>query len=247
MDALPSGAAGCSANTAAAQGFHADYGPDSISKREGLLSNLTFGGTSVTINNVLLENATGYTVPTRTDISWTIAHNGSVTMRGVLFRVEMPATGYFTVNSTDPRLQIARYCDLERGNVIGMTHRDRSDKQNVSGVVRFETPGTASVDVTVVYRNGRVAPGNQSFYAYNNFKLTVTGPAGPVPPPVAAPVAPPTAAVCDINGCTSIFGYTGQIMSFRYGTLCTSKCVLPSLVWLRRIGLWRCGTCNKGP
>jgi hypothetical protein len=249
VSSLPSGAAGCAKGSPAVQGFHLDYGPGSTSLREGLSGSLLQLGTVVLLNNATIDPAAPPTFSTGTNITWSIVNTGNISLRGILFRVEAPSP-FFTVFGDGPNLQDARACDSQSGNVIGVTHRDRSDKNFVSGVMRFDAPTTVTLDVNTVYRNGRVAPGNTSYYAYNAYKFTVTGPKAPTTPIiVAAPTkAPAPPARCDTNGCTSLlFGYKGQIMKFQVGGLCLARCTRSSLVGLRQISGWKCGTCGFQP
>jgi hypothetical protein len=246
VGSLPSGAAGCAKGSPAVQGYHLDYGPGSVSLREGLSGSLLQLGTVFLLNNVTVDPAAPPSFSTGTNITWSIINTGNISLRGILVRVESPSP-FFTVFGDGPKLQDARACDSQSGNVIGITHRDRSDKNYVSGVMRFDAPTTVTLDVNTVYRNGRVAPGNTSYYAYNAYKITVTGPKVPTPAIAAPTKAPVPPARCDTNGCTSLFGYKGQIMKYQLGGLCLARCIRSSLVGVRKISGWKCGTCGFEP
>jgi hypothetical protein len=253
VHALPSGAAGCAKSVRAVEGFHLNYGPEKDSRREGAEGPLDMFNTMVLLNGVPVNvsAAATLTFATGTEVNWTIDNTaGNISMRGILFRVDFTSAD-FVVSSNDlGKTQISRFCQRERGNVTGITHVDRSDKSAVSGLMRFDAPGTVTIDVTIVYRNGRVAPGNSSYFAYNGFAVTVTGPPSPTTPraPAApAPTTPTAVPSCDVNGCTSLYGYKGHIMKRQRKGLCLAKCMRPWTVPLRKLVGWRCGTCGYEP
>jgi hypothetical protein len=151
------------------------------------------------VNDVVIPPDTPTTFEPNVDLTWTVRTNNPIQYRGILVRVEAPETTPFTVTGNGDQLkEDLSYCPGEPGNVIGITHTGAGLKPSSSGVLRFDTAGTATVDITVVYRNGSsgTPPDNQSVTGYNRFSLNIEAAQVPVAPPVVpptdAPVAPPT-------------------------------------------------------
>ena len=247
VEALPSGAAGCDCCGPAAQGFHTDFGPGSDSGRAGQRGKLSVFQTILVIDNVTMVPNTKTTFPGGVDLNWTvIALNETLPFRGILLRVQ-PTSAFapFTLTGAD-NLWEAQACLSQTGNVAGITHRDRSQKPNATGTMRFDANGPVLVDLTIVYSNGRVAPGDTSVYGHDSFELAITG-APPIAPvaPVPVPVAPVPTPVdqCAINVCaTQFFGFSGRLYNKFDNGRCQERCVLASALAPSFRG-WRCGPC----
>jgi hypothetical protein len=244
VNGLPSGAAGCDCCSSAALGFHTDYGPTSASGRTGRSSQLSTFNTIFTIQNMTMVPGMSTQFPGGVELNWTVQATAELPFRGILVRVE-PTQPFvdFTVTG-DANLWEARSCFAQTGNVEGITHRSRIQKQNATGTFRFDRNGPVSIDVNVVYSNGRVAPGNTSVYAYNGFSVMIVNsppvaPVAPVVVPTAPLPAPPD--VCTTNQCGSFLGIQKRRYNKFFLGTCHTKCSLPFFAF-EFLG-WRCGGC----
>jgi hypothetical protein len=158
-------------------------------------------GVELIINDSIVQPDTPTSFPPNVDLTWTVRTENPIQYKGILVRAEAPDSVAFTLTTTDTLLkQEATYCPLQQGNVEGITHTTNALKPSSSGVLRFDATGTATLDVTVVYRNGFSGspPENQSVTGYNRFSLTIEAvpvlTEAPVAAPVAAPITAPVAA-----------------------------------------------------
>ena len=246
VSALPSGAAGCAGGGAASLGFHLDYGPDSDSGRLGDTGTLVEFNTTLFIQNETMTTTNVTLVPGSRVLDWLVTAGEDLPIRGILLRVQPKgATVPFTL-SGDPNLQRATICDTQTGNVEGITHRTRVTKLNASGTMRFDQNGLVNIDLTVVYMNGRVAPGDLSIYAHSGFQIDVQNstPIVPVPVPVAPPpTASPVEDLCATNTCPDGFlGMPGRLFNRFRGGKCRERCSSFSFLTPSFAG-WRCGAC----
>lgn len=255
VQGLPSGAAGCAGGVSAVGGFHYDYGTGSPSGRDGFSGTLAQLGTRVAIDGKPLvpgaAASSAQVYPTGTELIWTVVTNDTIanyTLRGVLFRVECFVSEAFTVTGNGEKLQYAKACDTEKGNVLGITHVDRSDKNFTSGKIRFDVPGPVSIDVNAVYRNGRIEPGDVSVFGYSGYFITIQGPPSPTPPRAPAPTSAPLPKdVCDVNGCTSVLGFKGQQLKRNFLGRCVTQCTFKGFEGILKSSGFSCGSCPKAP
>lgn len=245
VEALPSGAAGCAGGAAASVGFHTDYGPGSESGRVGDTGVLSAFNTTLYINDQIMDPANVTIFRGGRVMNWTVTAEPDLPIRGVLFRVSSKNLDAEFTLTGDANLQPAAVCLAESGNVEGITHRTRVEKLNVSGTMRVDTNGLLDIDLTVVYMNGRVAPGDLSLYAYSGFEIDIRNSPPIVPAPV--PVAPPPTASpvedrCATNTCTARFGLPGRLHNRFRGGQCRERCSAVSFFVSSLFG-WQCGGC----
>jgi hypothetical protein len=246
VEALPSGAAGCTCCAAAALGFHTDYGVGSTSGRRGDFGPLAEFNTTVIIHNRTMVPGNLTVFNGGVELSWMVKTGPDLPLRGVLFRVQPKKTTVDFTLTGDPNLQSSLLCLSEPGNVEGITHRTRVQKQNASGSMRFDQNGLVSIDVTVVYANGRVAPGDLSLYAYSNFELDIqnsppvaSAPTTPIPPPTKSPFEDR----CVTNPCKKFFNlFNGRLYNRFRGGRCEERCSIINFFVLPQFG-WNCGGC----
>ena len=245
VQALPSGAAGCVCCGAAAFGFHLDYGPTLTSGRVGDTGSLAEFNTTLYIDDDIMSPNNITILDGGKQFSWVVTSGPDLPIRGVLMRVQpVSDTAEFTLTG-DANLHTATACFSEKGNVEGITHRTRVRKQNATGTMRFDNDGLVDIDLTVVYMNGRVAPGDLSLYAYSGFQVQVKNspPIVPVPVPVAAPpTASPVEDRCATNACKAIFGLSGKKYNRFRGGQCRERCAPFNFLALSLFG-WKCGGC----
>ena len=245
--ALPSGAAGCVGGGAASDyGFHRNFGPNSTSKRLGDTGTLAKFNTTLFIQNETMTTTNVTLVPGSRVIDWLVTAGEDLPIRGILLRVQPKGSTVPFTLSGDPNLQRATICDTQTGNVEGITHRTRVNKFNASGTMRFDQNGLVNIDLTVVYMNGRVAPGDLSIYAHSGFQIDVQNstPIVPVPVPVAPPpTASPVEDLCATNTCPDGFlGMPGRLFNRFRGGKCRERCSSFSFLTPSFAG-WRCGAC----
>jgi hypothetical protein len=246
VDALPTGAAGCTCCAAAALGFHTDYGVGSPSGRRGDFGPLAQFNTTLTIHNQTMVPGNVTIFNGGVELNWIVSTGPNLPLRGVLVRVQPKKdTVDFTLTG-DANLQSSILCLSEPGNVEGITHRSRILKQNASGTMRFDQDGIVSIDLTVVFANGRVTPGDLSLYAYSNFEIDIRN-SPPVPAAPTTPIPPPTKAPfedrCVTNKCKKVFNlFTGRLYNRFRGGRCEERCSLINFFTLPQFG-WNCGGC----
>jgi hypothetical protein len=209
VDALPGGAAGCPSGIAAVNGPHVNNATVEI-----VTGPLAQGGVTLVVqdqdvvppsNTINLMIGTEYTIGVRRD--------GGGSFRGVLLRAEDISTDPVGTLILEPRegdtlLHDATACTSE-APAVGITHTSRSNKTNVTGLIRYEVDADATavdvsgatLDVTVVIQ---LAGGRSEFYHTSyliNFltNFTTDPPNTPAPAPTKAPfAASPTKAPATI-------------------------------------------------
>jgi hypothetical protein len=205
VDAMPGGAAACPSGMAAVNGPHVNNATVDI-----VTGSLAKGGLTLVvqdqdvmppINTINFMIGTEYTIGVRRD--------GGGSFRGVLLRGEDTSANPVGTLILEPRegdtlLHDAIAC-VSEAPAVGITHTSRSDKTNVTGLIRYEVDADASavdvgggtLDVTVVIE----LAGNRSEYYHTRYLMNfLTGlatdtPATPAPVPTKAPsAASPTPA-----------------------------------------------------
>jgi hypothetical protein len=158
----PTGAGSCAAGSggaiAAAGSAHkrATSETGALSKR----------GTTFAINGVNVKGGESYTVGST--LKWTLKTTDiTYGIRGVLIRVAFTGGDSYTLASS--QLQDSALCTGTGVGVSGLTHKSASVKKTVSGTMRFTKAGTATVDITVVYRNG----GSASVSGSSRYKFSI--------------------------------------------------------------------------
>jgi hypothetical protein len=192
---------GFSSGTGACDGGEAPLGTASggsthVRATGQILGPLSDYGVELILNDSIVQPDTPTSFPPNVDLTWTVRTEDPIQYKGILVRAEAVESIDFTLTTTDALLkQETTYCPLQ-GNVAGITHTTSALKSSSSGVLRFDATGTATLDVTVVYRNGATGspPENQSITGYNRFSLTIEAPQVPVATPVAAPTNAPVEA-----------------------------------------------------
>jgi hypothetical protein len=179
----------CPGGVAAVGGDHLDFGPGSPSGRAGSSGSLSDGATVFSIDDTTMQPGTPASFPVGTDLTWQV-QAFQVAYKGLLVRVQADDGNAFTLTSNSPDIVTAAPCDLEAGNVLGVGHNSPVDKDVRTGVMRFDSTGAVTIDITVVYVNGRVPPNNLSIFAYSGYAIDIVANA-PVTPPAEAPTAVP--------------------------------------------------------
>lgn len=172
VDSLPNGAGSCVAGMAAVGGFHLEYGPgspypDRIGVKNATLSDVQV---NVTINGVMLEpfTTTKTTFKSDNDLVWRV-ESSEVAYQGILVRVEAPEDVLFSNTGNGELLKNADVCNTAGGNVVGVTHFNATEKLFSSGTLVFAEAGSATIDVTIVFRNDN----NISLYGYSAYTITI--------------------------------------------------------------------------
>jgi hypothetical protein len=159
-----------------------------------ILGPLSDYGVFLIINDdVIVQPNTATAFSPNVDLTWTVRTENPIQYKGILVRAEADDLLEFTMTTTDPLLKVdTLYCPPQ-GNVVGITQISSVLKSSSSGVLRFDATGTASLDVTVVYRNGLAGepPDNQSITGYDRFTLNIEAAQVPVDAPVTAPTESP--------------------------------------------------------
>jgi hypothetical protein len=181
----------CPEGVAAVGGDHLDFGPGSLSGRAGSSGSLSDGATVFSIDGTTMEPGAPSSFPVATDLTWQV-QAFQVAYKGLLVRVQADDGNSFTLTSNSPDIATAAPCDLEVGNVIGVGHNSPVNKDVRTGVMRFDSTGAVTIDITVVYVNGRVPPNNLSIFAYSGYAIDIVANV-PVNPPAGAPIAVPVA------------------------------------------------------
>jgi hypothetical protein len=245
VQALPSGAAGCAGGTAAAFGFHQDYGPGSTSGRVGDVGTLAEFNTTFTIEDIPMVTSNITVFRGGRELKWVVVPDPDLPLRGILLRVQpLDADTEFTLTG-DSNLKEATVCFAENGNVEGITHQTRVLKNRAEGTMRFDNNGIVNIDMTIVYLNGRIAPGDLSVYAYTGYIIEIRN--TPAISPVPAPVAPPPTNSpvenrCATNTCRAGLGLSGRLYNRFRGGQCRERCAAFSFFALSLFG-WQCGGC----
>lgn len=193
--AFSTGVGSCPKGVSGAGGDHLDFGPGSPSGREGSSGSLSDGATVLTIADTVMVPGTEVSFPVNTDLVWSV-EAFEVSFRGILMRAEGEESNTFTLTADNPLLVNAVVCAGEPGNIIGINHSEPSDKVIETGILRFDATGPVTLDITVVYRNGRVEPNNVSSYAFSAYTFNIVAAAPtpvtePAPAPVSVPVETP--------------------------------------------------------
>lgn len=196
VTAYPTGAGSCIGGMAAVGGFHLEStDPQTGDKRTVLTGQLSEGKVSVLIDDAnALDFATPYGLQTQTDYTITVVTTQDPGFKGILLRYSnadssIDAATQILLEPTDGLLQRSELCATDEVNTVGLTHTDNSEKLSVRATMRFDTPGTVQLDITIVGANDNKV----SVYGYTGFVLEVTGdPYVETPAPTtAAPVTLP--------------------------------------------------------
>jgi hypothetical protein len=175
------GALNCPAGGAAIAAAGAPHASGGTTGKTGENGPLSKRGTTFAINGVTVKGGESYNA--KTILKWTLKTTDvTYGMRGILIRVAFTGGDSFTMDST--LLKDNRYCTGI--GVSGLTHKDTTVKKTISGNMRFDKPGSVTVDITVVYCNGGVKPNLASVNGYSQYKFTIKA-----PPPIRPPVRPP--------------------------------------------------------
>jgi hypothetical protein len=155
----PTGAGSCAASggaiaAAGSQHKRATSETGALSKR----------GTTFAINGANVKGGESYTVGST--LKWTLKTTDTTYgMRGVLIRVAFTGGDSYTLASS----QLKDHALCTGTGVSGLTHKSASVKKTISGTMRFTKAGSATVDITVVYRNG----GSVSVSGSSRYKFTI--------------------------------------------------------------------------
>jgi hypothetical protein len=109
------GTGSCAAGVAAIGGTHLDYGPDSVSMRQGAQGTLFEGAITVEINGKSLTADASATFP---DLTWTVTAK-QVPYKGIFVWVQAADGNSFTHTGVGTGLQNVALYDALTENVIG--------------------------------------------------------------------------------------------------------------------------------
>lgn len=203
--AYPTGAGSCVGGTAAVGGSHLDPSNGMI-----LSGTLTEGQVVVTLDQQTLQSSST-TTSVQTNQEYTLSvtsNNPNGGFRGIFIRMELTPSSSSSVSSvslesdnnsfitTDLLLvsfvqwdtSITRLADdvcssesYDPNTVQGLTHVNNDEKKQITSTVRWDAPGMAYIDITIVGAN-RESIG--SVYGYERFPLQVVdNDTSPAPPP----------------------------------------------------------------
>jgi hypothetical protein len=189
--AYPTGSGSCIGGKAAVGGSH-------LEPSNGVLlsGSLTEGSVVVTLDQQTLQSSSS-TATVQSNQEYTLSvtsNNPNGGFRGILIRMELTTTGttataaasesdsFVTTDMT--QLSFLQWdtsltqltddiCSSEGYNlnvVQGLTHVNNDEKKQITATVRFDTPGTVHIDITIVGAN-RDSIG--SVYGYERFPIQV--------------------------------------------------------------------------
>jgi hypothetical protein len=198
---IVTGVDGNSSGTGACTGGSAPLGSTHVRGGAEIIGPLSDYEVVLTINGVVVQPDTPTSFAPNVDLPWSVATSNPIQYKGLLVRAEAPESVAFTITVTEPLYkEDTTFCAAQPGNVLGITHNNADLKSSASGVLQFDATGAATLDVTIVYRNGFSggAPNDQSLTGYNRFNLNIEAEQVPTdvpaPAPTDAPVPAPTEA-----------------------------------------------------
>jgi hypothetical protein len=143
---------------------------------------LADAGVTFSVDGTVLTAGAAASFPTGTDLQWSVDATQNP-YKGIFVRVE--AAGDFTHVGDPAFVDTALTCASFPG-VLGVDHFNSNTKTSVTGTTNFNSAGTATVDVVVVFSTAQ--------WAYAQYLLTIDQVAAPTGAPVVVPTGIPVAA-----------------------------------------------------
>lgn len=182
VDGYGTGAGTCVAGGGAIAKAGAGHASGGTTGKKGESGPLSKRGTTFAINGITVKG--GESFKTGVTLKWTLKTTDTTYgMRGILIRITHSGGDSYTFDST--QLKDSTLCTGT--GVNGLTHKDAKVKKSVNGNLRFDKPGSVTVDITVVYRNSKTL----SYHGYSQYKFTIKSATAPVKAPVRSPIRRP--------------------------------------------------------
>ena len=181
VGAFSSGVGSCGAGDTSIQ--NTVPGNTHISGTSGPLAD---AGVNFLIDGIALIAGKATSFPVATDLQWSVDAS-KTSYKGIFVRVE--ATGDFTHVGDPAFVGTSLLCSSFPG-VIGVNHISSNAKTSVTGTSNFNSVGTVTVDIVVVF--------SFTQWAYSTYSLTIDKVAAPNEIPVQAPTEIPIAVPIEI-------------------------------------------------